>query len=83
MTKNHKKNVSSESDFAEQIFARARDLQTEGLDWLQAMQRADMEARIRSWPSKWGDDFHVLIYGDFNPPENDLIFRELGIIVHA
>ena len=69
------------SDFADKLFERARELQDGGLDWLQAVGRADLERMIAEWPSTWGEDFQVLLYGDFDPPESDLEFEHLGISV--
>lgn len=69
------------SDSVEKLFERARELQDGGLDWLQAVGRADLELMFAEWPSTWGDDFQVLLYGDFDPPESDLEFEHLGIRV--
>jgi hypothetical protein len=41
-----------------------------------------LEKRIKNWPSDWGDDLHILIYGDFNPPSEDICIPELGITVN-
>lgn len=61
--------------------ARIRELQDEGLEWLQAVDKAEREYLIGKWPGTWGDDLHVLIYGDFKPPNADLHFPRLGITV--
>jgi hypothetical protein len=45
-------------------------------------EKAWLERKIKDWPSGWGDDFQVLIYGDFEPPDTDLHFPSLGIIVY-
>jgi hypothetical protein len=42
---------------------------------------AQLEMRIAQWPSAWGDDLIVLIYGDFGPPPAKLEFVELGITI--
>jgi len=42
---------------------------------------AQMEMRIAQWPSGWGDDLVVLIYGDFKAPPAELDFPELGITI--
>ena len=42
---------------------------------------AQLEMRIAQWPSDWGDDLVVLIYGDFNPPPAELDFPNLGIMI--
>jgi hypothetical protein len=54
--------------FPDRMFARARELQGNGLDWLQANGIAWLEERIRQWPQAWGDDLRVLLYGDFKVP---------------
>ncbi len=69
------------NDAVNELFRRAKELQNGGLDWLQAMGRADLEKLIAQWPSGWGDDFQVLLYGDFDPPGADLEFEHLGIRV--
>jgi len=40
-----------------------------------------VENLIAHWPSGWGNDFQVLLYGDFDPPGADLEFENLGIRV--
>lgn len=65
------------------MLARARELQSEGLDYHQAWQYSDLEERIRNWPSSWGENLQVLIYGDFKPPDGDLFFEQLGITLHS
>ncbi|UCC31971.1 MAG: hypothetical protein JSU86_06765 [Phycisphaerales bacterium] len=62
---------------------RARDLSRQGFDWGYAWGKASLEHRIKKWPSGWGDDLQILIYGDFKAPKADLAFPELGIIVHT
>ena len=42
---------------------------------------AHLELRIAQWPSGWGDDLVVLIYGDFSAPLAELDFHELGITI--
>lgn len=42
---------------------------------------ANLEMRITQWPSGWGEDLVVLIYGDFSPPSAELDFPELGIVI--
>jgi len=45
--------------------------------------RERVEMAIKNWPSGWGDDLRILIYGDFEPPKQDLHFDNLGITVHS
>jgi hypothetical protein len=61
---------------------RVHELQGSGLDWAYASGLAGLEQRINAWPSAWGDDLWILIYGDFEPPSIDLHFPSLGIMVH-
>lgn len=64
------------------ILEHARKLNREGYDWGQAWGKAWLEHRIQEWPSGWGDDLHVLIYGDFEPPKENLYIPDLRITVH-
>lgn len=77
------KNNKQHEDPFEEMVSRAQELRSGGLDLHQAFHRANLEARIKNWPSAWGDDLQVLIYGDFEPPNIDLVFNQLGITVHA
>jgi len=63
---------------------RTRELNREGLKWGHAWSKACLEHSIttQDWPTKWGNDLRVLIYGDFKPPTKDLVVPELGITVH-
>ena len=61
---------------------RVRELQAQGLDLGQAYGKAFLEQRIKDWPQSWGDDLHVLIYGDFEPPSEDISFPALGITIN-
>lgn len=61
---------------------RARELHGQGFDWGQAWGHAWLEHRIRAWPSGWGDDLQILIFGDFEPPKTDLHIHPLGITIH-
>ena len=68
--------------FPEQLLARARTLHDDGLDWLRAHGIAWQEERISQWPSGWGDELHVLLYGDFQAPDATLTYPSLGITIH-
>jgi hypothetical protein len=69
--------------FPDRLIKRAQILRDEGLDWAEANSIAWLEERILQWPPAWGDDLHILIYGDFKPPSADLLFPTLGITVHC
>jgi len=69
--------------FPERMFARAQDLKNEGMDWALAHGVAWLEERVLRWPPAWGDDLHVVIYGDFEAPSSNLTYPSLGITVHC
>ena len=48
-----------------------------------AQRTAMLEQRIARWPSEWGNELRIIIYGDFQPPVTDLNFPDLGIVVEA
>lgn len=41
-----------------------------------------LESMIKLWPSGWGEDLNILIYGDFEPPNEDILIPELGITIN-
>ena len=55
----------------------------EGYDYRHAVGLATFEARINEWPLEWGNDFIALIFGDFDPPDKDLEFEALNIIIES
>ena len=61
---------------------RIRELQARGFDWEKAAGHAWLEHRISEWPSAWGNDLVILIYGDFKPPTADVHIQPLGITIH-
>jgi len=67
---------------SEDILERARELQARGFDWGKAWGHAWLEHRISEWPSGWGNDLQILIYGDFEPPKADVHIQSLGITIH-
>jgi hypothetical protein len=69
-------------DWAYASVKRGDELHESGLDRAYASGLAGLEQRINAWPSAWGDDLWILIYGDFEPPSVDLHFPPLGITVH-
>lgn len=66
----------------DEFLSRLRELESTGLDHSHAFGLANLEDRIANWPSKWGNNLEVLIYGDFKGPERTLEFEALGITVH-
>ena len=60
---------------------RTDELIAGGLREGRARGLAQLEMRIAQWPSGWGEDFMVLIYGDFSPPPTELEFPDLGITI--
>lgn len=69
--------------FPERMIARADELKNDGLESLLAHGIAWLEERVRKWPTAWGDDLHVLIYGDFEAPSSNLDYPSLGIAVNC
>jgi hypothetical protein len=62
--------------------SRVQQLKGEGYSHSHASGLADLENRIAEhWPTAWGDDLNVLIYGDFRPPKTSLVFESLGITI--
>jgi len=53
-----------------------------GMSFLSASGQAYMECGIAHWPQEWGDDLEFLIYGDFQPPSQELVLPSLGIVVY-
>jgi hypothetical protein len=68
-------------EYFEAVRLRALELKAEGLDFSHAFGRAHLESLLEQWPSAWGDDYQVLLYGDFDPPQQDIEFPALGIRV--
>jgi hypothetical protein len=68
--------------FPDRMFARARELQAQGVERMLASSVAWLEERINHWPLAWGDDFRVLIYGDLQVPNRALTYPTLGITIH-
>ncbi len=71
------------NDHFETVRLRALELQAEGLEFSHAFGKAQLESLLQKWPTGWGDDYQVLLYGDFDPPGKDLEFPSLGIRVLA
>jgi hypothetical protein len=65
----------------QQFFRRQNELVAAGMERLYASGLAELEMRLSQWPSAWGDDFHVLLYGDFLAPAAVQAFPDLGITV--
>ncbi len=65
----------------EELRLRTRELEKEGLESSLAWDKAYLQYKVDHWPEDWGQTLHVLIYGDFNPPNSDLNFSELGISI--
>ena len=68
-------------DYFKAVRLRALELKAEGLEFSHAFGRAHLESLLEQWPSAWGDDYQVLLYGDFDPPSQDLEFPAIGIRV--
>lgn len=72
-----------EPDLFELVLQRVNALRSEGLEHSHALNRAMLERSCVDWLPSWGNDLHVVIYGDFSPPPTDLVFPRLGITVHS
>jgi hypothetical protein len=72
----------SEADQIWTIMRRkTQELVASGIREGHARGLAQLEMRIAKWPSGWGDDLMVVIYGDFAPPHAELDFPDLGITI--
>lgn len=60
---------------------RAEELRATGADRRHALSVAFLEQRVAQWPSAWGDDLWIVLYGDFDPPASRLEFPHLGITI--
>lgn len=65
------------------IRQRTQELQAAGMPEGRARGTAMLENRISLWPTEWGNELRIIIYGDFRSPETDLYFADLGIVVEA
>lgn len=74
--------MSENDDWATQFLQRVESLKESSLDSGHAAQRAHLEELIRKWPSGWGNDLVVVIYGDFVPPDSEVRDERLRITVH-
>ncbi|MES2180320.1 MAG: hypothetical protein V4550_20870 [Gemmatimonadota bacterium] len=66
---------------ADDVFVRAKALQSSGLSWSHAWGVAALEQRLLSWPAEWEDRLHILVYGDFEAPSTSLNYPTLGISI--
>jgi hypothetical protein len=83
--KNKKKDAENKSPATQtidQMMKRQRELMEAGIGTHQAFAFAELESRFEQWPSNWGDDLQILIYGDFRPPEQEVRFEGLKITVY-
>jgi len=65
----------------QEYFDRVKELESEGFEWGHASSLTQLEQRIEKWPESWGDEFQFLLYGDFEPLEEEYEIKELGITV--
>ena len=61
------------------LLVRARQYQADGLDTAHAFELAVLAGRIDEWPKNWDDDFVALVFGDFQVPDQEIVFDQLGI----
>lgn len=67
----------------DRMFKRAEALRIDGLDMNSVFALAWLEERVHRWPTGYGDDLVVIIYGDFQAPTSDLAYPSIGITVHC
>lgn len=60
---------------------RAQEYKARGYDPSHAFQLAMFDVNVEHWPKGWGNDFVALIFGDFDPPDDDLVFNQLGVTI--
>ncbi len=76
--------MTQEDESLARFRKRASELESSSINWSHAHNRAWLEELINhNWPSGWGDDLQVLIYGDFRPPDSDAVDEHLGITVFS
>lgn len=66
---------------ADRLIRRAREYQEQGYVASQAFGLAAFQERVENWPSGWGDNFEAIVFGDFQPPTERLVFDSLGIAI--
>lgn len=75
---------ASEADrIWQSIRKREQELQAAGMTEGIARGIASIERRIAQWPKDWKNELRIIIYGDFRPPDTDLHFQDLGIVVET
>ena len=62
----------------QQMRARENELLAQGMGIHQASGIASREYRLGDWPEAWGNELEVFLFGDFNPPNADLVFEISG-----
>jgi len=76
-----KSNSSKTNDDLDSLMTRAKELSKDSLDFNQAIGKAWQEKKLKYWPKEWGDDLHVIIYGDFREPPKVIDIPALGITI--
>jgi hypothetical protein len=83
MNKNtERKSKSKELSGSESILEQVHEMHKNGLESIPTSAKEFLELRIEKWPLGWGDDLHILIYGDFEPPRAEIHIKSLGITIH-
>jgi len=72
---------TSGENLVKTLSLRAKELEKEGFEPSFAWDKAYLQYKLEHWPDEWGEEIHVLIYGDFQPPRSDLNFQELSIFI--
>ena len=73
--------MAESKSVTDKLVERARAYEEEGHDASHAFNLAALDMRVDHWPSGWGDDFVALVFGDFDPPDEDIVFNQLQISI--
>lgn len=72
---------SSGENLVKTLSLRAKEYEKGGFEPSFAWDKAYLQHKLEQWPDDWGEELHVLIYGDFKPPISDLRFQELDVFI--
>lgn len=60
---------------------REHELRAVGMPEGRAYRTAILERRIAEMPQNWGSELRIIIYGDFDAPDSEIHFSDLGIVI--
>jgi len=76
------KHLSDHTNGIEAMRQRMLQLVKEGLDQSRAWGTAALENRIARWSDLEGEHLSIIVFGDFEAPEEELQFPSLGITIY-